>query len=346
MSDKVPYIPFVDEAAAADDEEFDDAALIAEIDAERAARARLSVGAVGTVMRLPERPASLSVGAVGRVVRPERRSFFRSPVEVNMMQQMNPDPWIRPNSSWLTLPPLKLEPITSSAMRKKLLGRNNLARKLMVNLAIDVSRARQNTKKVQQISDRIERRVDGPKVREVVLPRITMNELHGYAIGMRRLPQGRPLLPGIMPPQFPTEVQDLPPFTQASCSTTKKQLQQQRDELIEILKEKHVMLLNLQTIYLSSTDKKKQNEASALDELSQQQGYMPSRMGIQLARAEHTSVDAITTLREQIEELRDRINRLREEITRRSKGKCSLLGGGKTKSKKSKIRNRKYSKRN
>ena len=106
------------------------------------------------------------------------------------------------------------------------------------------------------------------------------------------------------------------------------------------------MLLNLQTIYLSSTDKKKQNEASALDELSQQQGYMPSRMGIQLARAEHTSVDAITTLREQIEELRDRINRLREEITRRSKGKCSLLGGGKTKSKKSKIRNRKYSKRN
>ena len=328
MSDKVPYIPFVDEAAAADDEEFDDAALIAEIDAERAARARLSVG------------------AVGRVVRPERRSFFRSPVEVNMMQQMNPDPWIRPNSSWLTLPPLKLEPITSSAMRKKLLGRNNLARKLMVNLAIDVSRARQNTKKVQQIADRIERRVDGPKVREVVLPRITMNELHGYAIGMRRLPQGRPLLPGIMPPQFPTEVQDLPPFTQASCSTTKKQLQQQRDELIEILKEKHVMLLNLQTIYLSSTDKKNQDEASALDELSQQQGYMPSRMGIQLARAEHTSVDAITTLREQIEELRDRINRLREEITRRSKGKCSLLGGGKTKSKKSKIRNRKYSKRN
>ena len=40
-------------------------------------------------------------------------------------------------------------------------------------------------------------------------------------------------------------------------------------------------------------------------------------------------------------------NVLREEITRRNRGKCSLLGGGKTKSKytKSKRRNRKYSKR-
>jgi len=238
-------------------------------------------------------------------------------------------------------------------MRTKLLGRNALTRKLLLGLSEGVVNTR--NKGPLQIADSIEKRVDGPKVREVVLPRTTMNEARGYAVGMR---QGRPPLRGFarlgfMPPQFPTEVEDLPPFTQARCSTTKKQLQQQRDELLIILREKHVMLLNLQTMYSSSTDKKNQDEASALDKLSQQQGHhMPSgSMGSQLVTAEINSVEAILNLREQCGQLRDRINELTEEITRRSRGmKCSLLGGGKTKSKytkskKSKRRNRKYSKR-
>jgi len=358
MSDKIPYIPFVDNVAAAD-EEFDDDQLIAEIDAEAAAAvaaaaaapptlpspASLSVGAVGTAMRLP--PASLSVGAVGTDVRPERRSFLSlmkslspSPLEKRLMQRINTR---------------TTQGTSEEGLRKKLLGRNNLARKMMVNLALDVRRA-PVTQKVKQIADRIERRVDGPKVREAGLPPITMNELHAYASG--RLfdprPRYRPL-PEYMPPQFPTVVQPLQPFTQASCLTKKKQLQQQRDELIKILKEKHAMLFNLQRIHFASIDKTNLVDATEWDRYDErsggQQGMRFRLWSDHLKIAEQNSREAITTLTEQCGQLRDRIDELTEEITRRSRGTaCSLLGGGKTKSKytkskKSKRRNRKYSKR-
>lgn len=379
MSKNIPYVPFVDNAAAADeefdDEEFDDEELIAEIDAEAAAAvaaapptvpspAGSSVGAVGTAMRLP--PASLSVGAVGTNVRPERRSVLSlmkslspSPVEERLMQRINPrrtteEGWrnrIRRGKGLLTY---EREPTTSPEMMTKLLGRNNLARKLMVKLALN-ERGAPFTQKVRQIADRIEKRVDGPKVREAGLPRITMNELHAYAVGALFNPRSRSQpLPQYMPPQFPTEVQPLPPFTQASCLTTKKQLQQQRDELIKILKEKDAMLFNLQRIHFASIDETNLRDATGWDAdegRGGESGVRPRRWIYHLEIAEQKSIEAITTLRVQLQELGQRINELTEEITRRSRGMaCGLLGGGKTKSKytkskKSKIRNRKYSKR-
>ena len=345
MSNRVPYIPFVDDAAA--DEEFDDDELIAEIDAEAAAAeaAGSSVGAEGTVVRLPEGHSLM-------------KSLSPSPVEKRLMQRINPMTVeglrnrIRRREGLFTY---KREPTTSPAMMTKLLGRNNLARKLMVNLALDVRRAPM-TQKVRQIADRIERRVDGPKVREAGLPRITMNELHAYAVGtlFDPRPRYRPL-PEFMPPQFPTVVQPLQPFTQASCLTTKKQLQQQRDELIKILKEKNAMLFNLQRIHFASIDDTNLDNATGWDRYDErrdgEQGVRPRRWIDHLEIAEQKSREAITTLRLQLQELGQRINELTEEITRRSRGMaCSLLGGGKTKSKytkskKSKRRNRKYSKR-
>jgi hypothetical protein len=383
MSKNIPYVPFVDNAAAADeefdDEEFDDEELIAEIDAEAAAAvaaapptvpspAGSSVGAVGTAMRLP--PASLSVGAVGTNVRPERRSVLSlmkslspSPVEERLMQRINPRTTQGTTEEGLrnltrrrqqNLLTYGRELTTSPAMMTKLLGRNNLARKLMVNLALDVRRPPVN-QKVQQILNRIERRVDGPKVREAGLPPITMNELHAYAVGTLFDPRPRyRQLPEFMPPQFPTVVQPLQPFTQASCLTTKKQLQQQRDELIKILKKKHAMLFNLQRIHFASIDETNLRDATEWDAdegRGGEQGMRFKRWKQHLEIAEQKSIEAITTLTEQCGQLRSRINELTEEITRRSRGMaCSLLGGGKTKSKytkskKSKIRNRKYSKR-
>ena len=373
--DKVPYISFVDskdvdsedDAAAAgvagvagvasaatahgysddDDEELenDDAELIAEINAEReAARARLSVGAEGTVMRLPERRSLM-------------KSLSPSPVEKRLMQGINPrtvEGWrnrIRRGKGLLTY---EREPTTSPEMMTKLLGRNNLARKLMVKLALN-ERGAPFTQKVRQIADRIEKRVDGPKVREAGLPRITMNELHAYAVGALFNPRSRfQPLPQYMPPQFPTQVQPLPPFTQASCLTTKKQLQQQRDELIKLLKEKDAMLFNLQRIHSASIDDTNLGNATGWDadeERGGEFGVRPRRWIDHLEIAEQKSIEAITTLRVQLQELGQRINELTEEITRRSRGMaCSLLGGSKTKSKytkskKSKRRNRKYSKR-
>ena len=269
--------------------------------------------------------------AVMRLPEPERRSFLRLPVMVNMLQQMNPNPWIRPN---LSLPPLNLDELTkSSAMRTKLLGRNNLARKLMVNLALNERERHPDsvsitpvsmTQKQRQMTDLIQRRVDATKGREVVSrPRLSLSELNAY---------------GSSNDPFYAEVQNMPPFTEASCLTTKKQLQQQRDELIEILKEKHVMLLNLQTIYLSSTDKKNQDQAAS---------YSDATFQYWLARTEEISRKDIITLREQIKELRERI----DQLTAKIKPSCTMLGGSKTKSKytkskKTKRRNRKYSKRN
>lgn len=376
--DKVPYISFVDskdvdsedDAAAAgvagvagvasaatahgysddDDEELenDDAELIAEINAEReAARARLSVGAEGTVMRLPERRSLM-------------KSLSPSPVEKRLMQGINPrtvEGWRNRNRRREGLFTYEREPTTSPAMMTKLLGRNHLARELMVNLALDLRRVRRApmTQKVRQMVDRIERRVNGPKVREAGLPRITMNELHAYAVGTLFNPRSRfQPLPQYMPPQFPTVVQPLQPFTEASCLTTKKQLQQQRDELIKILKEKHAMLFNLQRIHFASIDDTNLDHATRWDAdegRGGEQGMRHRRWEDHLEIAEKKSREAITTLTEQCGQLRDRINELTEEITRKSRGMaCSLLGGGKTKSKytkskKSKRRNRKYSKR-
>jgi len=382
--DKVPYISFVDrkdvdsedDAAAAgvagvagvasaasaatahgysddDDEELenDDAELIAEINAEAAAPPTVPS------------PAGSSVGAVGTDVRPERhilslmKSLSPSPVDKKLMQGINPrtvEGWrnrIRRREGLLTY---EREPTTSPAMMTKLLGRNRLARELMVNLALDLRRVRRApmTQKVRQMVDRIERRVNGPKVREAGLPRITMNELHAYAVGTLFNPRSRfQPLPEYMPPQFPTVVQPLQPFTEASCLTTKKQLQQQRDELIKILKEKHAMLFNLQRIHFASIDDTNLDNATRWDAdegRGGEFGVRPRRWIDHLEIAEQKSREAIPTLTEQCGQLRDRINELTEEITRRSRGiTCSLQGGGKMKSKytKSKRRNRKYSKR-
>jgi hypothetical protein len=316
-----------------------------------------SVGAVGTAIRLP--PASLSVGAVGTNVRPERRSvlslmksFSPSPVEEILMQRINPRTTMglrnltrRMQQGLLTY---EREPTTSLAMMTKLLGRNNLARKLMVNLALDVRRPPVN-QKVQQILNHIERRVDGPKEREARLPRITMNELHAYAIGTVFDPNAfHQPLPEYMPPQFPTVVQPLQPFTEASCLTTKKQLQQQRDELIKILKEKHAMLFNLQRIHFASIDETNLRHATEWDRSDErrggEQGMRFRSWEHHLEIAEQKSIEAITTLTEQIKELRERIAKI-------NKPSCTMLGGSKTKSKytkskKTKRRNRKYSKRN
>ena len=355
MSENVPYVPFVDNAAAAD-EEFDDQELIDEIDAEEATAAAAAAAAAATAAAPPTVP--LSVGAVETDVTPERRRFLSlmkslspSPVEKKLVQGINPRTkegwrnWTRRRQGLLTY---GREPTTSPAMMTKLLGRNNLARKLMVKLALN-ERDVPSTQNVRQIADRIEKRVDGPKVREAGLPPITMNELHAYASGTLFDPRRRyqPLAQN-MPPQFPTVVQPLPPFTQASCLTTKKQLQQQHDELIKILKEKYAMLFNLQRIHFASIDQTNLDDASEMDAWYMkncEQGMRPRNWQDNLEIAEQKSIEAITTLTEQCGQLRDRINVLREEITRRSRGKCSLLGGGKTKSKHTKSKKSKKSKK-
>ena len=114
------------------------------------------------------------------------------------------------------------------------------------------------------------------------------------------------------------------------------------------------MLFNLQRIHFASIDETNLRDATEWDAdegRGGEQGMRFKRWKQHLEIAEQKSIEAITTLTEQCGQLRSRINELTEEITRRSRGMaCSLLGGGKTKSKytkskKSKIRNRKYSKR-
>jgi hypothetical protein len=282
------------------------------------------------------RPLSLSPSQELKLFRHINPKLFqREPSESRWVNPFERKP--RENS-WAPPPKFKWEATMSEKMRERLLGSSGLSRKLMKSLSFNESLRAPQTKKMKQIADKIDKRVDATKVPEVVLkPPITMNELRAYAMDMTFSPNGPPAR-YLQPPQFATEVGPLPQFTQASCLTTKKQLQEQLDELIKIQKEKYTMLLNLQRINVASTH-----------ESNEIQGRPQA-----LEKAEEKSALAIVALREQLQELRERIDRLSEEITRISKGNaCSMLGGSKIKSKhtksnksnKSKRRNRKYSKR-
>ena len=287
-------------------------------------------------------------------------------LDKKLMLQVNPKyrDWKRARDHQnLPLYIYEREPTTSPAMMTKLIGRNNLARKLMVNLALNKHHKRHPnyismtpmsmTQKQRQMADLIQRRVDATKGREARLPRITMNELHAYAFGTVFDPNAfHQPNPDRMPPKFPTEVQPLPPFTEASCLTTKKQLQQQRDELIKLLEQKKAMLFNLQRIHYASNDETYKDKGRSEDNWFQENcgefGVRPRDWCDHFERAEQKSREAITTLKEQLPELRERIDQLTATINKPS---CTMLGGSKTKSKytkskKTKRRNRKYSKRN
>ena len=268
----------------------------------------------------------------------------------------------RPSTAAGELGVYERQPTTSPAMIRKLIGSNNLARHSMVKLArAPGSTTERQRQMAKQMADLIENRVDRQKVQEARLPPITIEELWAYAEGTVVTPaQPRPRWPHYMPPEFPTVVEPLPPFTEASCSTRVKQLQQQLDELQKLLKEKIAMLFNLKRINYASIHHEMWLQAYSRDRRFGEecyQGCHAENWVDHLNAAQHKSEQAMLVLRDQqLPELRERIDRLTEEISRRKRGeKCNMLGGGKTKSKhtkskhtksnKSKIRNRKYSKR-
>lgn len=241
-------------------------------------------------------------------------------------------------------PEFEWQPTTSLKTRIKLMGRSGLTGKLIERLANDNDEKRfQPRALVQRMRGIADKRVEKTMVPELLGPPITMDELFAYSIGITYYAPPSPFVERL---RFPTDVEPLPQFPEASCFTPITQLQTRLDELIKIQKEKYTMLLNLQRIHFASNDPSNIRDAETRD-----RPYGMHTWRVRLGNAERMSGVAILDLRDQLQELGQRIHILREKITKIKKRTCSLLGGSKTKSKytksnKSKRRNRKYSKRN
>jgi hypothetical protein len=223
-------------------------------------------------------------------------------------------------------------------MMTKLLGRNTLTRKLLLELGIDES-VFQTRKNALQIADSIDRRVDRTKVQEVVLLPISLDELHDYLrIGRGKRDRGEPLV---------TLLQQFPPISFFTTGKRKCQLQQQLlDNLKRILREKTAEIFQLERIRFATSN------SFQLMQWGKQQGDAWRMQGTPLAErwntikedkelAERFAEEELTILRQQCQELRTRINELEEKIKNRSEETSCPISGGKTKSKHTKSKHTK-----